>query len=474
MNFNKSIKSEYYIDSLLLLFSVILLYYTKNFPFYWDNIIQISVPANWYYENDFKYFYVPGEYATGHPTFVGMYFAILWKLFGRSLFVCHLGMLPFIFGLLLQIRILLRNIGISDKMTVLLITIFVLSDATFLSQLSLITFETIQLFFFILCINLILKRKDKLFAISFLFLSMTSLRGSIIAAGVLIFNILYYFYCTDRKEKINFIKFLPGAASLLVFLILFKIHNGWVIHNTVSKEWESSGEFASIQGMIYNVIIFIWRIIDFGRIGICLFFLIFVFKSIKGRSVKDRAIKILFFIMLGQFILFFPILIPSKIPFGHRYFLPMLIPMIILTVYWIRSSVKYSSYILASIFLILFSGNFWLYPAGISQGWDATTMHWKYFSVSEQMHTYINKAHIDKREIGTYFPNRRSRYFTHLEDDKNDLYGGTPLESKYLIYSNAFNVNKEIINSLQMKNSQWKLVKKFSENRVFICLYQKK
>jgi hypothetical protein len=474
MNFNKFIKSEYLFDSLLFLFSFILLYYTKNFPFYWDNIVQISVPANWYYENDFKYFYVPGEFATGHPTFVGMYFAILWKLLGRSLFVCHLGMLPFIFGLLLQIRYLLRNMGVSDKLTVLLISVFVLSDATFLSQLSLVTFETIQLFFFFLCINLILKRKDTLFAISFLFLSLTSLRGSIIAAGVLVFNILFYFYCTDRKGKINFIKFLPGAVSLMIFLILFKVHNGWVIHNTESREWESSGEFASMQGMIYNIIIFFWRIIDFGRIGVYLFFLIFVFKSIKGQLIGDPALKILFFIIFSQFIFFFPILIASQIPLGHRYLLPIIIPMIMLTVYWIKSNLKHALYILVCIFIFLFSGNFWLYPAGISQGWDATTMHWKYFSVSEQMHTYVNKTNIDRREIGTYFPNKRSRYFTHLENDKNDIYGGTPMQSKYLLYSNAFNVNTDIINSLQMKDSKWKLVKKFSENRVFICLYQKK
>jgi hypothetical protein len=37
--------------------------------FFWDSISQISIPANWYYDNNFMYFFVPDEFATGHLTF---------------------------------------------------------------------------------------------------------------------------------------------------------------------------------------------------------------------------------------------------------------------------------------------------------------------------------------------------------------------------------------------------------------------
>lgn len=462
-------------DTTLFVLSVVLILFTLKNPFYWDNIVQTSVPANWYFETNFKYFYLPDDIATGHPTFVGMYFALLWKIFGRSLAVCHFGMFPFVFGLLLQIRYFLINLKITDKLTVTLLMGFIIVDATFLSQLSLITFDIIQLFFFFLCINLILTNKKKAFTFWYIILILISLRASIMAGGILIFNLLYDYFCLSRKIKVkDYLKYVPGIFSLFFFLLLFKINKGWVIHNTISKEWESSGEFASFFEMIWNTLIFIWRLIDFGRIGLFIFFLLFLFKSISIRKFQDDTLKILFLIIISQFSLFFPILITSKIPFGHRYLLPIIIPSIILTVYWILNYAKFPQLWLTSIFVLLVSGHFWLYPMGVSEGWDATTIHWNYFRVSEKMHSYIEDNNIQKNEIGTFFPNNNSRYLTHIEEDKNDIYGGVPFQNKYVLYSNAFNVQPAVLDSLFSNDSNWNLVEKYSKNRIFIGLFQKK
>jgi len=89
-----------------ILFIMISLGFTllnANKFFFWDSISQISIPANWYYDNNFRYFFVPDAYATGHPTFVGMYIALLWNVFGKSLLISHLAMFPFIFGILFQL-----------------------------------------------------------------------------------------------------------------------------------------------------------------------------------------------------------------------------------------------------------------------------------------------------------------------------------------------------------------------------------
>lgn len=462
------------IVAILFVLSIILILFTLKNPFYWDNIVQTSVPANWYYETNFKFFYLPDDIATGHPTFVGMYFALLWKIFGRSLTVCHFGMLPFVFGLLLQIRYFLTTLKITDRLTVSMLMGFIIVDATFLSQLSLITFDIIQLFFFFLCINLILTNKNKSFTLCYIILILISLRASIMAGGIFIFNVLYDYFCLSKKIKVkDYLKYIPGVFSLFLFLLLFRINKGWVIHNTVSKEWESSGEFASFYGMIWNTLIFIWRLIDFGRIGIFIVFLFFLFKSISIRKIQDNTLKILFLIIISQFILFFPILITSQIPFGHRYLLPIIVPAIILTVYWILNYTKFPQLWLTSIFVLLFSGHFWLYPMGVSEGWDATTIHWNYFRVSEKMYSYIEDNNIQNNEIGTFFPNNNSRYLTHIEEDKNDIYGGIPFQNEYVLYSNAFNVNPAVLDSLFSKDSNWKLLKKYTQNRIFIGLYHK-
>ena len=118
-----------YIDLFIFIFSFFLILFTLNFPFYWDNTVQISFPANWYFETNFKHFYLPDNIATGHPTFAGMYFAFIWKIFERSLMVSHWGMLPFVFGLLFQIYRLLINIEITRTRTKLIIFVFTKSLA---------------------------------------------------------------------------------------------------------------------------------------------------------------------------------------------------------------------------------------------------------------------------------------------------------------------------------------------------------
>ena len=118
------------IDLILFLISLLIVFNGLDFPFYWDNVVQISVPANWYYETNFNYFYVPDELATGHQTFVGMLFAGVWKIFGRTLLVSHLLMLPFVFGFLYQLHKLLINLQIKVLSTRILILILILIDAT--------------------------------------------------------------------------------------------------------------------------------------------------------------------------------------------------------------------------------------------------------------------------------------------------------------------------------------------------------
>jgi hypothetical protein len=471
----KQVDFSFITNFLLLIFSVVLIFSTLSYPFYWDNTVQISVPANWYYQTNFKFFYLPDSIATGHPTFVGMYFALLWKLFGRSLITSHLGMFPFVFGLPLQIHNLLKNLNIKDSTQVALILGIIILDTTFLSQLSLITFDIIQLFFFFLCINSILTYKNRACAIYFVLLALTSLRGSIMAGGLLIFNLLYNYYFLDHSIKIkDYVKYIPGIISLFLFLLFFRINKGWVIHNIVFKAWNTSGEFASFSQFIRNIGVFIWRLIDFGRVGVFIFFLFFIIKTISIRKFQDNTLKILFMILFSQFIVFFPIIVTSQNPFGHRYLLPIIIPSIILTVYWIQNYTNHIKLWLILISVVLLSGHFWIYPLKISQGWDATTLHWYYFKVSEKMNSYINENKIDKSEIATFFPNRSSRYLTHLEDKQNDTYSGTLFNDKYILYSNSFNVNDNVIDSLFSKNSDWTLTKRYNNHNIFMSLYQKK
>ena len=69
-----------------------------QFPFFWDNVLNARI-ADWFYTMDFPGLIVPEHLDAGHPPFFSMYIAGLWTLFGKSLLVSHLGMLPFLWGM---------------------------------------------------------------------------------------------------------------------------------------------------------------------------------------------------------------------------------------------------------------------------------------------------------------------------------------------------------------------------------------
>jgi len=469
----KIFQKEYFMHSLLILVSFVIVIYAIDFPFYWDNSVQISFPANWYYETNFNYFYLPDNIATGHPTFVGMYFAFLWKIFGRSLAVCHLGMFPFVYGFLLQTYKLIINLKINDRNTVLILLSFVLFDTTIMSQLSLITFDIIQLFFLFLSINAILKKKPLLLSIAFLLLVMTSFRGTISSGGVLIFHALYVFFISKKFRANLFFPYLPGIIGMIVFLVLFKLNNGWVIHNTVSSAWAESGKLASFKEMIINAGVFVWRLIDFGRIAIYILFSYFIFTVIKTKKVKNEKIEILLLIAISQFIVFFPIIIIYKNPFAHRYLIPIIIPITLLTVYWVILYLQKSKLIIIIMFLSLLSGPFWLYPEKISQGWDGSTIHWNFFSVANEMDKFIDEEKIPREQVGTFFSLYQSKFYSHIDTSKVGYKKANLLIDKYLLYSNSFNVSDGVIDSVNSK-VHWNLIKEYEQNRIFLKLYERK
>lgn len=439
--------------------------------FFWDSISQISIPANWYYDNNFKYFFVPDTYATGHPTFVGMYVAFLWKMFGKSLLVSHLAMFPFIFGILFQLDSYLKDAG-KDKTIPFLIFIVVLCDSTLISQMSMVTFDIPQLFFFLWCINSINKQRYLTLTIAFIALVMTSLRGSLCGFGVILYGLLN----NHEKKSVLSIKailpYVPGLLSLAIFLISFYLQKHWIINNTVSKKWEEFSKFASLTGILRNTGLVAWRLIDYGRTGIWILLFIILLLSYKRKTLFDPFFKTTFFIALCQFIVIFPIVILFKNPFGHRYFLPVIIPVSITVIYWILkySKFRYAIYVLLLLFVL--SGSFWVYPDKVAQGWDATPAHWPYYSVRNEMLDYLKTNKIPLSSVGSFFPNIASFKHTDLSDDDQSFKDADLEKEEYILFSNVYNQSDQIIDTLFSGNI-WKREKMIRKRNVYMILYKR-
>ena len=286
------------------------------------------------------------------------------------------------------------------------------------------------------------------------------------------FQFLYQYANKTKFSYKNYLVYIPGLISIVLFLVLFKVHKGWVIANTVSNNWKESGELASVNEIARNIGVFGWRLIDFGRVFIFLLFAFLSMQSLRKWRFKDHIIQTLFLIAMTQFILFFAIIIIFRNPFGHRYLIPIMIPIIIVTVYWISTYLRRPWLWLSLCFISLSSGHFWLYPEKVSQGWDATTMHWNFFEVSDEMEDYLTRTEMDRTKIGTFFPHYKLMKNYQLKSKERISYQkATENETDYILYSNTFNVSDSIVDNLHKK---WQLIQEFEQNRVFIQLLKKK
>jgi hypothetical protein len=168
----------------------------------------------------------------------------------------------------------------------------------------------------------------------------------------------------------------------------------------------------------------------------------------------------------------FPLVIIFKNPFGHRYFLPVIISVAIIVIYWVLKYSKLKYILFSLIFLVLLSGYFWIYPLKIAQGWDSTPAHWPYFKVRTEMMLKIKEKGIPSNEIGTFFPNTASTAHIDLENNGIDMKDADLLTDNYILYSNIYNVEDIFIEEL-FNESGWEPYIETRRGRVFMTLFRK-
>jgi hypothetical protein len=176
-------------------------------------------------------------------------------------------------------------------------------------------------------------------------------------------------------------------------------------------------------------------------------------------------------VILTQFIVFFPACIIYRNPFGHRYLLPIIIPVAIITTYWILNHAK-RRLIYVTVFAILISGWFWIYPVRISQGWDSTPAHWPYYELRTKMLKFMESEKIPVLTTGSFFPNTASLRLTDLSNI-NDAFKEADLASdNYILFSNIYNLKDPVIDDLFLNNN-WIPLKRISKRNVSLVLFKR-
>lgn len=458
--------------------AIILTLLVRNNAFFWDTVQLGSIHGQFYFDNNFSSFFLPENIDSGHPPTFGIYIAWCWKLFGKNLMISHLAMLPFLMGIIYH----LKKIGkyFFDNTFLIHATILLfLFDPCLAGQAVLVSPDIVVVFFFLLSLNSIFYKKRIWLAIGIIGLCLISMRGVMVAAAIFSLDFLNWFLIDKNGFNIKklFVNTLPywfGVGLATLFLGAHYLETGWIGYHENSP-WAPAFEQVDFNGFVKNILVLGWRLVDFGRIFLWIIILLLGLKMYQNKKAFDLKTKQLILLLLSLILFLTPALVIHKYLLGHRYLLPIFLVIDLIAFYFIYNSslLKKSKILIFSICLLALStGNLWIYPNKISQGWDSTLAHLPYYELRKKMINYIEKEKIPFQQIGSAFPNLLALKYIDLTEEEKHFEEKDLNHQEYIFYSNIFNdFSDDELNELE---KDWIKIKAFEKLNVCVILYQKK
>jgi hypothetical protein len=228
-------------------FFLVLFLFTCRLPFFWDKDILYSRIAHWLLENHFD-MVLPDSLDPGYPPALGYLLAAAWKIFGVTLPVMHLLMLPFTLGVVWQTRLLLGQFLDSRKLYPAML--LVMADTTFLAQTVVFSTDLVMLFFMLLALNSVMRNRTWLLMLAVTGLLFSHLRGSMVAATIGIFDL----YRNTRWNKPlaatrRLLPYLPGLVLFAAWMVFHYLSKGWIGYHEASP-WAPSFELVDGAGFV--------------------------------------------------------------------------------------------------------------------------------------------------------------------------------------------------------------------------------
>lgn len=465
----------------LILISIVYIILTIlcfNNVYFWDNIQQTSIEAQWFYETNFSQLLAPVATSSSlgsdivsvgyHPPLMGIVTAVLWKIFGQHLWVSHLFVF-FVFVVLLyntwKLALTLFEPKNADWVVLIL-----LSEATLLTQFAIASPDFILLTAFVVSFRAIMERKSVLLAISLIFLCCTSMRG-VFAGSVIFAGYCYHFFHTNKTGIKGFIKnlwpFVPALTLLFTYFTFYLLTRGWFFSNSV---YASHYKFNfDIWSIAKSIIVFCVHSVENGRIVVWMLFITILFVALKLKQRIPLNIKLVLIVCTLLYALYFSFVI-TRMPFSARYFMPQYFLLTILT---LAGVVKYFSKNKKTIFIIIILfqalGHLWIYPNRIITFWDCTLSHLPYYELRKQCFNYIDSVGLNYDDISGGFCFYDDRKFVELENGGKVV--GRENNNRYFIYSNISPFRDEDIDYFENKDI-WTPIKSFKKWPIYIIIYR--
>lgn len=450
-------------------FFIVLTFFCREIPFFWDECYYIPT-AHHIFDSNFSSIIPPLQVDRGNFPFYGFYMACWWKIFGKTLSVSHLAMLPVLLGIVWEYFRLAKKI-ISKKWIPFALLLLVL-EPTFSTQSILMGHDVFLLYFFLLSIRALFYDKKIVYAFAFCLLALHNIKGIPITFALGIFYFVYKKYILHTKITPG--DFLIHFSPALLWIL-------WMLHHHKATGWylltpvNDYGNGLHLDASLFKrIVLGLWQIIDFGRIFLWLFIIGVLFFC--GKKIFTSGLKpflTLLFVFSAVSLLFFAVL---DINLCHRYFMPIFILVNLIACSLLAEFIKkkFFQYVLFGLLSVgLITGNFWLYGGGFSNGWDSSLKVLPYFKLKNEMDDFVRKEKINQNEIGTKFPLYHDIKFTRLADESfhyTEMKSDSLEQYKYILLSDVS--NKFTVNEKKELNSNWILIKELSSGQVYIRLFK--
>ena len=470
--------------SLILLIYSFIIILSINRCYFWDNVQFTSKEAHWYYNNNFSSLLLPGFSENSeivgsgcHPPLIGIMTAVLWKVFGKHLWVSHVFIGLWALVLVYNSWKLLKII-IPDGIAIFVLPVLLL-DSTILSQIFIASPDIVLLASFVTAVRTVIERKRWLLTVALIFLLQINGRGA--AAGGVLFLFYIIHEVVSRYKRLTvrliidcIIPFIPALVLASFYYVSYILKYGWIFNNPDSpwiSGWQKPEGFLQI---LKNLASFILRLGENGRF-IVYILVISTFLILKKRKLNRTIFKSLDLSLVWLFSLlflfFFYFVVTTTSAMTSRYYMGMFFILNILLFRMLPEVMSAGKIKIVSIIIIVFllTGNFWTYPDKISKAWDASLAHLPYYSLRSECLNYLEINGFDFNKVSGGFCFKGNQKYVDLED--RELYISDMTDNQYFIYSNIANLDDELINELT-ESGKWEKIKTFKKGSVFVTIYK--
>lgn len=453
-------------------FAVVILisFLSADVPFFWDGTFFSEIATGFY---DGKFGPLDCPHNLDNVTFplYSTYLYFTWKLFSKSLFISHLAMLPFLFGICYEF-FKLSNKFLNERFTFFAM-ILLLLEPSFMTQGIIMGYDIILLYLFLLALNLLINNKNLFYSLIIPLVALYSIRGLFLVLSLSLIQFIFLY--PGHKFKSFFIVLKQHLFCLVLIVMWFCYHKtqtGWLIISPIHEGTDE--QLLSFPMMLKQIAFIIWKLVDFGRffLWIALTGGIVIVIRKKNLTREFKTILLIVFIPLIITALF---MIPFSNPAGHRYFLFTFLTLIIGVCYVMQQiNSRNLQYLLFAFFSIsLITGNFWLYPERFGNGWDSSLKVLPYFELREQMDQFIIENKIEPARVGTQYPLIADKRFSYLAEAPfayTNVWRGPISNYPYFLQSNV--INTDIPEQIEDVKKHWILVKELKSGMVYLRLYK--